>query len=837
MVVQEPVQAAIWHSLNYYKYSDAIFLAERLYAEVGTDDALFLLSTCYFRAGKTIRAYTLLKSKGCATPQCKYLLAQCCISIKKLTEAESVLAGNILLKNKAYEDIVNEHGEAASYTLALLAHIYSKTERLSKAVDYYKKSLKLNPFLWSSYEALCQLGEKVDPTKIFQVSLTPAINTNHPSYPTIQQTNATPVANQNTDQGTPMTVDNQESTAPLSIHTPQILFSHVQTPENTVPTDTLFSPDPHDENSGFNIPPAPKTTRVLRNRPRAGRSLLNQPASFSPLTPSFGVLPLDTPSPGDPPHNLGSMSPFITPSPAQALVESTQPGDPKAPKKPMTRRSQQLQGGPPKPPVFSQSGITNTRDVQTPSPQTTLQNSSYNVPNVRRSSRLFSNANSNSVKENNKSQSRGKFPNTKAPAKKSKSRTSKSQQELNEINKSERSPDEKSSTITAHAMMVSLQKQSAEGLLNLLTEFGKAYQALCQYECKKAIQLFTDLQPQHYNTGWVLSNIGRAYFEMAEYKKAEKIFNDVRRLEPHHLEGMEFLSTTYWHLQKEVQLSALAQELTELDRDAPEAWCATGNCFSIQKEHDTAIKFFQRAIQVDPNFAYAYTLLGHEYVSTEEYDKAMTCFRNSIRVDQRHYNAWYGIGMIYYKQEKFSLAEVHFRKALSINPQSSVLLCHIGVVQHALQKTDSALVTLNKAVAADPKNPLCKFHRASILFSNDKHTEALAELEELKQIIPKESLVYFFIGKVQKKLGNTHLALMNLSWATDLDPKSANTNSTIQQAVDKRYVTDDEDQSLIDANNLEDGDNTLSESQDGGMLIPIEEDIQLRAAIESDESL
>lgn len=84
--------------------------------------------------------------------------------------------------------------------------------------------------------------------------------------------------------------------------------------------------------------------------------------------------------------------------------------------------------------------------------------------------------------------------------------------------------------------------------------------------------------------------------------------------------------------------------------------------------------------QVDPLYAYAYTLLGHEYVTTEELDKAMDCFRNAMRVDQRHYNAWYGIGMVYYKQEKFTLAEVHFRRALAISPQNSVLLCHIGVV-------------------------------------------------------------------------------------------------------------------------------------------------------------
>jgi tetratricopeptide (TPR) repeat protein len=61
---------------------------------------------------------------------------------------------------------------------------------------------------------------------------------------------------------------------------------------------------------------------------------------------------------------------------------------------------------------------------------------------------------------------------------------------------------------------------------------------------------------------------------------------------------MELYSTALWHLQKEVALSALAQALLEQDRLSPAAWCATGNCFSLQKEHDSAIKFFQRAVQV-----------------------------------------------------------------------------------------------------------------------------------------------------------------------------------------------------------------------------------------------
>lgn len=57
---------------------------------------------------------------------------------------------------------------------------------------------------------------------------------------------------------------------------------------------------------------------------------------------------------------------------------------------------------------------------------------------------------------------------------------------------------------------------------------------------------------------------------------------------------MDVYSTTLWHLRKEFELSYLAQEIVEFDKLSPETWCVVGNCFSLQNEHESAIKFFQR---------------------------------------------------------------------------------------------------------------------------------------------------------------------------------------------------------------------------------------------------
>lgn len=411
-------------------------------------------------------------------------------------------------------------------------------------------------------------------------------------------------------------------------------------------------------------------------------------------------------------------------------------------------------------PVFSQS--TNVPVTKTPTIPLGLQPSQ----NVRRSSRLFSN--SYSVKENNKSPNRNKFATPKSPSRKTKQRLAKcnlnkntSYSDLNSRNKIEK---EKSETITSEVksekntvlntnaenclhQFINMQRQSADGLMCLLRDLGQAYMNLAQFECATAIEQLYALPPNQFNTSWVSCLLGLAYFEMADYEKSAKYFAEVHEKDPYRLKFMDIYSTALWHLQKEVALSALAQDLINLDKNSPITWCVSGNCFSLHKEHDTAIKFFQRAVQVDPNFPYAYTLLGHEYITTEELDKAMSCFRNAIRLDSRHYNAWFGIGTIYSKQERYHLAEMNYAKALSINSKSSVILCHIGVVQHALKETEKALATFNTAVASNPKSPLCKFHRGSIYFALGRHAEALKELEELKQIVPKESLVYYLIGK------------------------------------------------------------------------------------------
>lgn len=790
MIVQEPVQAAIWHCLNYYDYQDAIFLAERLHSEIGSEESVFLLATCYYRSGDVHQAYWLLKSQGTISPQSKYLLSKCAYDLKKYQDAETALSSVENLRQMNFDELCKEFGEIACFALQLLAKICQHTEQLSFANEANKRALNLNPFLWSSFANLCSRGEKPDPNSIFKI-------TNYDIFATCQCANASSmvVLDNGGDTIIKHILNDISSPNDCIIQTPNNNINlmrgglcvggmgggyNIGTSGVNIIEDTPLSDNLGEELHSVGGTPFKKHFKYL--------------STISPSTPSFGVLPFTSPdtstsifSPTSQTHQQQQQQHQLqVQQQQQTLIEMNNSEQKSLGKKLkghvgslINRKDTPLQQTKP---VFNQTGNITPR----------LPNS-LTGQNVRRSSRLFS-SNNYSVKENSKSPIINKFAAPRSPPRKSKQRTKMNLNNtaLNDMI-NEKQQKEKIETITSShndskvllnncingaqnfaQQILDMKKDSADGLMALLRDLGKGYQLLSQYECKNAIECFSAIPLHHHNSSWVQSMLALSNYELRDYNAAANIFKSIHEKEPFRLEYMDIYSTTLWQLQKEVALSALAEDVITQNKTSPITWCVVGNCFSLQKEHENAIKFFQRAVQVDPEFPYSYTLLGHELVLTEELDKALSCFRTAILKDSRHYNAWFGIGTIFSKQERYQLAEIHYRRALKINPKNSVIMVHIGAMQFLLQKPDHALQTLNSAIQIDPKNPLCKFHRGNIYFSMGKHQLALQELEELKQIVPKESAVYYLIGKINKKLGNVDSALMHFSWASDLDPKGAN---------------------------------------------------------------
>ena len=172
-----------------------------------------------------------------------------------------------------------------------------------------------------------------------------------------------------------------------------------------------------------------------------------------------------------------------------------------------------------------------------------------------------------------------------------------------------------------------------------ITQIIKTYAEIARnfylYNCEEAINLIKQLPIIHQKSSWIMVVLGRCYFELTKYKDCDKVFKECVQRFPANIEGMDFYSSCLWYLKDQFTLVNLANSCLEQSHFVPETWIVVGNCHSLQKEHELALKFFNRAIQINHHYAYAFTLSGHEYVETENYSLAKQCYTNAINSDDR----------------------------------------------------------------------------------------------------------------------------------------------------------------------------------------------------------
>jgi anaphase-promoting complex subunit 3 len=702
------------YSLQNHLHDNAIFLAERVCAEQSCDASKLLLATCHYSAGAANRAIAVLS--GTNAPQNRYLLALCCMRLGRLPDAQTALLGPSAPDNEATAMLPN--GAAGLY---LMGMICLKMQHRQRAIKYLTRCLGLNPFMWSAYEALSQLGAPLPEGLVPPPPPTFGGGDGTMPMPVLGQGGVDVGAWGAAGADVAMAGGGGAGVGGASMQTPSVSAS---TPQLRTPQMPQFTPV---EGGGAGPPlsaaavPASATAASGSGIPGSAAIVgsLSTPNLQTPVVGggagAGGANPLSSaasPQPGGRRPGAGARAP-----PSSAVGPGPDSG----------RDTQMSAGAPPN--VPGRRGAAR------------LGASGSGVP-VRRSSRLSSTG--------------GPADAAGGPA-----------------SAREMPPPSLPRGGGVGPAVAGGSADGSQAALWLLRQLATGYRALCLYKCHDAVLAFRALPQRQYQTGWVLNQVGRAHFEMVQYSEALKAFEQAQAIEPHRLCGMEVHSTILWHLKREVALCYLAKRALDFERTSAYACCVVGNCFSLQKEHDTALKFFQRAIQLQPDFAYAYTLSGHEYSANDDFEKAMACYRSAIRIDERHYNAWYGLGNIYYRQEKYDFSEHHLRKALAINPCSSPLYCYLGMALHANQKTMQALEMLSNAITIDPKNPLARFQKAQVLLSTEQYELALTELKQLVEMAPKEGSVYFVLGKVYKKLGDQSKAMVHLTRALDLSPKDA----------------------------------------------------------------
>ncbi|KAL9239384.1 hypothetical protein vseg_013715 [Gypsophila vaccaria] len=744
---------SVQSSLRHFMYSNAIFVCERLCAEFPTEVNLQLLASCYLHNHQAYAAYHILK--GTRMAQSRYLFALSCYQMDLLNEAETALSP----ANDSNLEIPN--GAAGHYLLGL---VYRYTDRKKVAIHHFNQALSIDPLFWAAYEELCVLGSAEEASSNFGEAAALTVQKQHQQqHAFYSQTFANSsedinyVPCKSVEDGTPRQLKGGSNSivkdATGNFQGTCGSLAAINQPSSSASSLSFYNtPSPMaSQMSGIAPPP------ICRNVPQIPASTSNESFSRSILNTTLQA-----------PRRKFADEGKLRKISGRLFSDS------------IPRRSTRLAGE-----VGANTTATSTGNGTSHSTKhlgnSRLNSSGLRSVTIRKSTTSTGETFDEGIRQEVSDDSRLN------------SRASSSSSSFCDASPAEQ--DGGTMSISRNVADDSRVYRGAVDIMSLWRLLGEGYRLSCMYKCKDALEFYRKLPLKHYNTSWVLSQVGRANFGLMDYFEADRAFSLARRQCPYSLDGMDVYSTVLYLLKEDMKLSYLAKELLLTDRLAPQTWCAMGNCYSLQKDHDTALKNFQRAVQLNSRFAYAHTLCGHEHVALEDFESGIRSFQNALLVDSRHHNAWYGLGMVYLRQEKFEFAEHHFRVAFQINPRSSVIMSYLGTALHYLKRNEEALLMMEKAILADKKNPLPMYQKAIILFSMDKYDEALEVLEELKEYAPRECSIYALMGRIYKRKNVYDRAMLHFGLALDLKPSAADV-ATIKAAIEKLHVPDDLDDFL-----------------------------------------
>ncbi|KAH8588915.1 hypothetical protein B0O99DRAFT_637966 [Bisporella sp. PMI_857] len=829
-VVCFQLKQLIYFHLDNNLLKNALFFAERLSAcDSRSSDVVYLLSLCHLRLGDNASAYEYSRPvaiKG-AHLGCVYTFAQACLALEKHKEGTSALEksrGLWLGKSNfgKHTEKKREPYPDASVIHCLLGKLYQGHGDQKKAISNFEEALKLNPFMWDAFTSLCDMGTKLNVPNIFKMNPEMEDVLRSPSDPSEGQAQS-----KDKDMTLSATLDHVRNRTSTRTGT-SVDLSGTLDPFNNVSSRNV--------NGGLfqNFSMSQKLNESnpsLTNIPAAGGGGIGPEAMATPTGPSASI-DASAFNRKDP-----SINPAYILEPPQAPPRKTRtiPGiginmgmDAKS-QRPIVKKAHGHRF-PNEGQVEESAAVHGLRsyDVQ-PGPIKRSASGQPRQPSEepgpgqqRRSARLLNHMRPASTKSSSSSITVGS--NSSRELKKARPAISKIVRpnstastvgrqvsgnrkpvpvDSMDIDEKEPAPNRLLNYLAPTAMQSRLLEQDKDStkqeeglrwLLDLFKKLGSGYFALSQFQCKDSLETYRSLEKKQQDTPWVLAQMGRAYYEQAAYSEAEYYYKRIRHIAPTRYADMEIYSTILWHLKRETDLTYLAHVLIDASWQSPQAWCAIGNAWSLTRDHEQALRSFKRATQLNPKFAYAFTLQGHEHVANEEYDKALSSYRQGIAADPRHYNAWYGVGRVYEKQGQYDKAFASFTRASRINPTNAVLICCIGTVLEKQKQPRLALEKFTRATEIAPKSALTRFKKARALMALGDMDTALRELMILKDLAPDEAMVHFLLGRLYKSLREKGAAVRHFTIALNLDPKAS---QQIKEAIESLEDEDEDEESSM----------------------------------------
>lgn len=298
------------------------------------------------------------------------------------------------------------------------------------------------------------------------------------------------------------------------------------------------------------------------------------------------------------------------------------------------------------------------------------------------------------------------------------------------------------------------------------TKHDSDYTSTTPMDIEKGVLKIDNLSLKYWITSLMNVKINKPDEAFLELDKigADTTLNDVEK-------AQRFLTIgdTYSDLKQHQRAIQAYNKAIELNPEYADAFYKRGLSYLDLERHQQSIQDFDQAVKLKPDFALAYAYRGNAYRSLKLYDQAVEDYGKSIHLNSSYAWVFNNRGLSFYDIDKSDKAINDFKKAIELNPNYDRAYNNLGISYYQLKLYEEAIDSYSKAVELNPSFASVYNNRGSALSALNQFDSAIQDYNKAIQLNNNSSLFYNNRGNAFKDLKQFKQAIINYDKAIQLD--------------------------------------------------------------------
>lgn len=204
------------------------------------------------------------------------------------------------------------------------------------------------------------------------------------------------------------------------------------------------------------------------------------------------------------------------------------------------------------------------------------------------------------------------------------------------------------------------------------------------------------------NNATAYQNAGAIYKELCDYNKAREYFYASLKFEPKHWGVLDELANIEFDLGNYDSCLTISYRILGAPSDHPDGqYGRLGLVYNALHQWDSSIIYFNKAIELNSDFATYYNNRGNSLSYLKRYDEALIDYNKAIRLDSLNPSIYTNKADVYYNIKQYKNAIENYSKAISLSKLYEGYNCGISYNNRAWAKKKSGDI---KGYEADIKS-------------------------------------------------------------------------------------------------------------------------------------